>query len=157
VEGKGFVAAKRLARSDLLRHADGRRVAIREITARVGRFRVYNFTVRGTHTYYAAGWWVHNACPPGFITNVGGLDTIRHGGPGHTERIKDAARPWIEEGWPVRIDKATGDGTGYRPDIQVWDPTGTELIYVIEIESHHGLDAGKQVWLDSLGVPWARG
>jgi hypothetical protein len=43
VEGWGFVAAKRLARSDLLRQADGSRVAVAGLLVRQGRFTVYNF------------------------------------------------------------------------------------------------------------------
>jgi hypothetical protein len=64
VEGRGFVAARRLARSDLLRAEDGRAAAITSITERKGRFTVYNLEVEGTHTYFAgeAGWWVHNNC-----------------------------------------------------------------------------------------------
>jgi hypothetical protein len=64
VEGKGFVAAKRLAWSNLLREADGRTVAITRITVRHGHFTVYNFEIERTHTYYAGGFWVHNTCPP---------------------------------------------------------------------------------------------
>ena len=58
VERKGFVEAKRLARSDLLRDAEGRSVAVRSVTSRPGEVRVYNFEVENTHTYFAGGWWV---------------------------------------------------------------------------------------------------
>jgi RHS repeat-associated protein len=70
VEGKGFVAAKRLARSDLLRDADGYSVAVVEVRSRRGEFRVYNFEVEGTHTYYAGGWWVHNMCPDEHLHHI---------------------------------------------------------------------------------------
>ncbi len=77
VEGRGFIPAKRLARSDLsadpagpaegkgdrLRLATGGTVAITRIERRRGSFQVHNFTVAGTHTYFAGGVWVHNACP----------------------------------------------------------------------------------------------
>lgn len=63
VEGKGFVLARRLARSDLLTDEAGRNSPIVRIESRKGRFPVYNFEVVGTHTYYASGWWVHNTCP----------------------------------------------------------------------------------------------
>jgi prophage maintenance system killer protein len=62
VEGKGFITAKHLARSDLLRGADGRSVRVTQVSTRNGEFTVYNFEVAGTHTYYAGGWWVHNQC-----------------------------------------------------------------------------------------------
>jgi len=62
VEGKGFIAAKHLARSDLLRDASGRSVQVVSVEAKPGRVRVYNFEVENTHTYYAEGWWVHNDC-----------------------------------------------------------------------------------------------
>jgi len=62
VEKKGFVAAKKLARSDLFRSADGKLVAVAGVTSRRGEFPVYNFEVEGTHTYYAGGLWVHNQC-----------------------------------------------------------------------------------------------
>jgi len=62
VEGKGFVKCKRLARSDLLSDEDDEPVGIARITAEDGRVRVYNFEVAGTHTYFAGGVWVHNAC-----------------------------------------------------------------------------------------------
>jgi hypothetical protein len=61
VEGKGFVEAKRLARSDLLRKASGKSVRVGSVTAKPGKVRVYNLEVEGTHTYYAGGLWVHNA------------------------------------------------------------------------------------------------
>jgi RHS repeat-associated protein len=62
VEGRGFVTARRLARSDLLTDSEGRVSPVVSITERKGRFAVYNLEVEGTHTYYAgeAGWWVHN-------------------------------------------------------------------------------------------------
>ncbi len=64
VEGRGFIAARKLARGDLLRRVDGRRVAVVALGWEEARTRVYNFEVEGTHTYYAAGVWVHNAgCP----------------------------------------------------------------------------------------------
>ncbi len=63
VEGRGFVAARKLARGDLLRRVDGRRVAVVGLGWEETRTRVYNFEVEGTHTYYAAGVWVHNARP----------------------------------------------------------------------------------------------
>jgi RHS repeat-associated protein len=62
VEGKGFVAARRLARSDLLKGADGRLVAVASVTSRRGEFTVYNLEVEHTHTYFAGGLWVHNEC-----------------------------------------------------------------------------------------------
>jgi hypothetical protein len=64
VQGKGFVKAKRLARSDLLVSASGHEAAVVSVTSRKGKFTVYNFEVANTHTYYAgkAAWWVHNYC-----------------------------------------------------------------------------------------------
>jgi hypothetical protein len=64
VEGKGFVVAKRLARSDLLADHEGRTYAVETVSERKGRFTVYNLEVEATHTYYAgeAGWWIHNDC-----------------------------------------------------------------------------------------------
>jgi hypothetical protein len=87
VEGKGFVAAKRLARSDLLADHEGRTYAVVTVTERKGRFTVYNLEVEGTHTYYAgdAGWWVHNDCSDiamGFHRQGGGGDIYRFGPPG---------------------------------------------------------------------------
>jgi hypothetical protein len=63
VQEEGFVKAKRLARSDLLKDAEGRQRRIVRISERRGRFTVYNFTVEKTHTYYAGAGrlWVHNA------------------------------------------------------------------------------------------------
>ncbi len=63
VEGKGFVAARKLARGDLLRRVDGRRTEVVALGWEEVPTRVYNFEVEGTHTYYAAGVWVHNARP----------------------------------------------------------------------------------------------
>jgi hypothetical protein len=53
--GKGFVEAKRLARSDLLRDARGALSAVATVSSRRGTFRVYNFDVEPTHTYFAGG------------------------------------------------------------------------------------------------------
>jgi uncharacterized lipoprotein (TIGR02269 family) len=64
VEENGFIAAKKLARSDLLVDSHGRRRAVVSVTSRCGEFPVYNFEVEGTHTYFAAGLWVHNQCDP---------------------------------------------------------------------------------------------
>jgi hypothetical protein len=61
VAGRGFVAARKLARSDLLETEDGRTAAVVSLSERRGRFTVYNLEVEGTHTYFAGGWWVHNA------------------------------------------------------------------------------------------------
>jgi hypothetical protein len=62
VEDKGFVEARRLARSDLLRRVDGRTVSVERVTIRRGEFTVYNLEVAKTHTYYAGNVWVHNQC-----------------------------------------------------------------------------------------------
>jgi hypothetical protein len=76
VERKGFVEACKLARSDLLRRACGRTVAVREVTSRRGAFTVYNFGVANTHTYYAGegGWWVHNTVCPYQVGRYGYLE-----------------------------------------------------------------------------------
>jgi hypothetical protein len=63
VEGRGFVAARRLARSDLLADAGGRPVRVRAVTRLKGPVVVYNFEVARTHSYFAYGLWVHNTCP----------------------------------------------------------------------------------------------
>jgi len=65
VEGKGFVPAKRLASGDRLERANGEQPAVVSVSSRHGKFRVYNFEVANTHTYYAGATclWVHNACP----------------------------------------------------------------------------------------------
>ncbi len=63
VEGRGFIEARKLARGDLLRRVDGRRVAVVGLGWEEAHTRVYNFEVEGTHTYYAGGVWVHNAEP----------------------------------------------------------------------------------------------
>ena len=60
MEGKGFVEARKLARSDLLREARGTTARVEEVQRRFGATEVYNLRVAGTHTYYAAGVWVHN-------------------------------------------------------------------------------------------------
>jgi RHS repeat-associated protein len=113
VEGRGFVAARRLARSDLLRAEDGRNAAITSITERRGRFTVYNLEVEGTHTYYAgeAGWWVHNDCTDvakGFQDQFGGdIYRIQH------KEFEDGK--WLgEHGWWYH-EVHVKDG-------YVWDP-----------------------------------
>ncbi len=63
VEGRGFIAARKLARGDLLRRVGGRRVAVVGLGWEEAHTRVYNFEVERTHTYYAGGVWVHNARP----------------------------------------------------------------------------------------------
>jgi hypothetical protein len=68
VEGKGFIAARRLARSDLLRNARGESVRVEQVSIRAWRGTVYNFEVEDTHTYFVgsvnSGIWVHNTCFP---------------------------------------------------------------------------------------------
>jgi hypothetical protein len=71
-EGEGFVVARRLARSDLLRGADGRTRAVAYVERRQGWFTVYNLNVATTQTYYAGGVWVHNppTCPMPFSGSI---------------------------------------------------------------------------------------
>jgi hypothetical protein len=77
VEDKGFVEARRLARSDLLRRVDGRTVSVERVTIRRGEFTVYNLEVAKTHTYYAGKVWVHNqTCPDRFPASPAEMDDI---------------------------------------------------------------------------------
>jgi hypothetical protein len=108
VEGKGFIAARRLARSDLLTDTEGRLVAVAGISDRRGQFRVHNFEVEQTHTYYAGGWWVHNACDPADIKL------------GH--EAEAAFRRWLSD-HGIGLEPKPGGNLG-GPDA-VWDGTGT--------------------------------
>lgn len=114
VEGKGFVLARYLARSDLLRDEDGHRVPVARITSRTGRFTVYNFEVEPTHTYYAAGWWVHNQCPGPY----GDLT------PAEIEQIQAATDA---AGRPIHVVGSAAGGTrrGVGTDLPIGKGPGT--------------------------------
>ncbi len=107
VEGKGFVTARRLARSDLLTDAEGRTAAIAGVTARRGRFRVYNLEVARTHTYFAgeAAWWVHNDCTDDAV------DAYRRFGDGSIWRYEPPGglRGPSGENWPFHDVYRRGD------------------------------------------------
>jgi RHS repeat-associated protein len=66
VVGAGWTAAGELRRGSALLTKDGLVVHVDTIERREGKFKVYNFEVGVTHTYYvgAAGVLVHNACTP---------------------------------------------------------------------------------------------
>ncbi|MCS6861968.1 MAG: HINT domain-containing protein, partial [Abditibacteriales bacterium] len=69
VEGKGWVAAKALARGARLVTADEKVIVVTEVQVEAVRgppVIVYNFEVENTHTYFVGkqGVWVHNACRP---------------------------------------------------------------------------------------------
>jgi hypothetical protein len=78
VAGKGWVAAKELAKGDRLITPDEKVAVVGE--ARVEAVRgppaaVYNLEVENTHTYFVgrSGVWVHNACSkPDFIVTPNG-------------------------------------------------------------------------------------
>src|SRR5690606_24872908 len=74
VEGQGWLLAENLKLGDRLRRADGgmaKVLAIEQIRLDTPQ-PVYNFTVRGPHTYFVldAGVLVHNASCPLRITEV---------------------------------------------------------------------------------------
>jgi hypothetical protein len=137
VETKGFVEAGRLARSDLLRDVAGRSVAVVAVVRRPGRVVVYNFEVETTHTYYAGGWWVHNACkPPVKAWEVGTYRelaarsvrgdalSIHHLPQRHPAGQVISGYSWrdglsiaVPEGKHVKIPNLTGEFTGSARDL----------------------------------------
>jgi RHS repeat-associated protein len=156
VEGRGFVAAKRLARSDLLHSYSGMVSRVVEITERRGHFSVFNLVVESGHTYYVgqAEWWVHNAnvCSQ-FIETIDDLLTHPvHGGKEHWEEIVEQATKWIDDGYPVTINKGL-PGTPYRPDVIVWDPSKVDPIWIIEVIDHSLPGAGKIPDILDIGLP----
>ena len=74
VEGRGFLRAGSLGIGTQIVTRAGPSVSITSTEARNDRdgYTVYNLTVEGDHTYFvgtiAGGMWVHNACPPAWIT-----------------------------------------------------------------------------------------
>jgi hypothetical protein len=67
VAGKGWVAAKELAKGDRLITPDEKVAVVGEVRVEAVRgppVAVYNLEVEGTHTYFVgkSGVWVHNAC-----------------------------------------------------------------------------------------------
>ena len=64
VVGAGWTVAGELRRGSALLTKDGIVVHVDSIERREGKFKVYNFEVSGTHTYYVAGVGilVHNQC-----------------------------------------------------------------------------------------------
>jgi RHS repeat-associated protein len=67
VVGSGWTAAGELRRGSALLTKEGVVVHVDTIERREGKFKVYNFEVSGTHTYYVSslGLLVHNQCTPG--------------------------------------------------------------------------------------------
>ena len=72
VEGAGWTSAGQLRRGSSLLTKDGPFVIVDSIATRHGKFKVYNFEVANTHTYYvsALGILVHNQCGP-FLKRFG--------------------------------------------------------------------------------------
>ena len=72
VVGAGWTAAGELRRGSALLTKDGIVVHVDTIERREGKFKVYNFEVEGSHTYYASGLGVlvHNICIPPFIKDL---------------------------------------------------------------------------------------
>lgn len=66
VIGAGWTAAGELRRGSALLTKDGVVVHVDSVERREGKFKVYNFEVAGTHTYYVSslGVLVHNHCQP---------------------------------------------------------------------------------------------
>ena len=68
VVGKGWTAAKKLARGDLLIGRDGEQTVVEDVSPTEEFERVYNFRVAEYHTYFVGSkeWgfevWAHNAC-----------------------------------------------------------------------------------------------
>jgi len=100
VAGKGWVAAKELAKGDRLITPDEKVAVVGE--ARVEAVRgppvaVYNLEVENTHTYFVgrSGVWVHNACNQRITTVIGRMeDTLRYEGvPGYNV-LNDPAWTW---------------------------------------------------------------
>lgn len=70
VADQGFVPAGQLALGNAIVTRAGPTLIVKSITRQVRKegYRVYNFEVEGSHTYFVgelyAGTWVHNDCPP---------------------------------------------------------------------------------------------
>jgi RHS repeat-associated protein len=64
VEGRGWTEAKDLRPGDLLSGKRGESVPVVEVKRSEGAFKVYNFEVEGSHTYFVShtGLLVHNSC-----------------------------------------------------------------------------------------------
>jgi RHS repeat-associated protein len=84
VEGEGWTAAADLRPGDELLASGGGRVAVESIGRREGRFRVYNFEVENSHTYFVSrlGLLVHNKC-------TGGSGPVKKGQQGVQKAIKE--------------------------------------------------------------------
>jgi hypothetical protein len=100
VEGKGFVEARRLARSDLLRNARGESVAVEQVSIRAWRGTVYNFEVANTHTYFANGRWVHNTCPQEILNKLRAPGKYE----GAIASSKEEALEWAREAFPNAME-----------------------------------------------------
>jgi hypothetical protein len=142
VEGKGFIAAKKLARSDLLVDAKGGYHAIVSVTERHGKFTVYNFEVADTHTYYAGGWWVHNKCPrPGrFLPKPNQQALMDLAQEVSRLPVRRPSQPYVSADeatvlweWAEELDVHHA----FEPTGGTWNPFGTGPIPHIDIGPHH--------------------
>jgi hypothetical protein len=127
VAGKGWVAAKELAKGDRLITPDEKVAVVGEVRVEAVRgppVAVYNLEVENTHTYFVGkqGVWVHNACS--------------HGGPAHAGAIDDIAAQYERQGFEVKINTEL-DNSGIRPDITVVDRVTGEPVRVIEVIDTH--------------------
>lgn len=138
VEGKGFIAAKRLARSDLLRDASGQAVRVARTSSRPGEFTVYNFEVENTHTYYAGDWWVHNNCG----RPSGGSPALK-GDPYHPASVEARIRPQYQTN-PAHVPSSR---TPFNPRKSP-EPPDAEEVYLSAVRSGHGtwFGKGQQGW-----------
>jgi hypothetical protein len=140
VAGKGWVAAKELAKGDRLITPDEKVAVVGEVRVEAVRgppVAVYNLEVENTHTYFVgrSGVWVHNAC-----TDIAKQLQQQHGGEIWRLEPKPPA-PWIDTpkgGYPP------GEGPWAYHDVNVKDG----IVY----DPMQGFPEGKPEpdWLDYM-------
>jgi hypothetical protein len=143
VAGKGWVAAKELAKGERLVTPDEKTLVVGEVRVEAVRgppVAVYNFEVENTHTYFVgrSGVWVHNACDPLYL--------YRGVGPDELETVLNTGR------FPVDIP-------GGRMDDTLWLTTGprnasqygTVVKVPVDPDGLAGMINGGEAFYDALG------
>ncbi|WGU94449.1 polymorphic toxin-type HINT domain-containing protein [Paenibacillus dendritiformis] len=102
IVGTGWVESRDLVVGDVLTTSDGNELAIEKIEIKKEHKTVYNFKVKGFHTYFVSnfGIWTHNSCTfkPSSVTGTG--DHFR--------------RTFSIEGNSVRINSGHGYNRSHR-------------------------------------------
>ena len=149
VHGQGFTPAGELEVGDAIAEASKELDRVSAIVRIQAARTVYNFEVRGDHTYFVkagdAWLWVHNTCP-----NPGG----RGGGPAHRGTITQTRKDLESGGYDhiagdhipeQTIPTPNGPKSSRSPDLTMTDPNGDTVYVQVGRRNKNGWPVAREV------------